>query len=163
MSLTLPDGYTVTPDGRVIGRRGSDLKPEIIKGGYHRVTVQARPKRRHILVHVLVAAVHLGPRPEGYEVNHKDGNKANNAVSNLEYVTPGQNVRHSLNVLGVKRAKGSRNGQARLTEQQVLEMRASFADGGVSRSALARVYGVSISTACRAIKGERWSHVEAAA
>ena len=41
--------------------------------------------------HILVAIAWIGPRPKGFELDHKDGNIRNCAVSNLEYVTPDEN------------------------------------------------------------------------
>ena len=46
-------------------------------------------------VHSLVALAFIGPRPEGMEVNHKDCDKQNNALNNLEYLTHGENQRHA--------------------------------------------------------------------
>ena len=45
--------------------------------------------------HILVAKAWIGPRPEGCELDHKDGNIRNCAVSNLEYVTPDENCRRA--------------------------------------------------------------------
>lgn len=45
--------------------------------------------------HILVAFAWIGPRPEGCELDHKDGNIRNCAVSNLEYVTPEENRRRA--------------------------------------------------------------------
>ena len=63
-----------------------------LKNGYVSVTKSARA----LLVHRLVAASFLGqPEPSTLQVNHKDGDKSNNHVRNLEYVTPSENTRHS--------------------------------------------------------------------
>jgi hypothetical protein len=153
-------GYRVHDDGRIESKRhpGVFLSPETVKGGYLRVKLSIGGQQQHHLVHVLVAAAFIGPRPEGKEVNHKDGIKTNNAVANLEYVTPSENVRHSIAELGVQRAKGSANGWARLTEELVREMRKRAAKGE-SAAALAREFNVHHTTAHRAISGIRWSHV----
>lgn len=148
--------YAVSANGEIRGTRGTVLRPETVLGGYQRV----RLGRQKYLVHVVVAEVFIGPKPAGHQVNHKDGNTSNNAVANLEYVTPSANVRHSLDVLGRKRACGSRNGAARLTEEQVQQMRAAFLVGGVSHTALAARYGVSRSTVSRIISGRYWSITE---
>lgn len=146
-------GYVVSDSGLVRGLRGHLLSPHTVIGGYQRVRVA----RAHRLVHVLVAEVFIGPKPDGHQVNHKDGDTANNAASNLEWITPAANVRHSLDVLGVKRARGSRNGAARLTEEKVAAIRAEFAAGGVTRGALAQKYGVNRSTVGRIISGRYWA------
>lgn len=56
-------------------------------------------------MHRLVAAAFLPGDPARPEVNHKDGDKRNNAVSNLEWATRGENVRHSSRVLGNRRGQ----------------------------------------------------------
>lgn len=50
------------------------------------------------LIHRLVALVFLGSCPDGMEVNHKDGNGQNNDVTNLEYMTRSQNVKHAYTI-----------------------------------------------------------------
>lgn len=157
----VPDfpGYTVSSLGQVRGIRGRILRHEIVKGGYHRVSLTANGKSRHRLIHVLVAESFIGPCPDGHEVNHKDGDKDNNTRGNLEYTTPAVNVRHSLEVLGVKRAKGSANGQARLTEDLVRQIRERDVSRRGAKAALAREFGVSQTTIGRAISGARWTHV----
>jgi len=146
-------GYWVSSSGQVRGVRGWVLSPDTVAGGYQRVRLG--DGKLH-LVHLLVAEVFVGPRPVGMQVNHKDGVTSNNAASNLEYATPSENVRHSLDVLGRKRARGSANGAARLTEDQVGEIRAAFERGGVTRTALAARYGVNRSTVGRIVSGVRW-------
>lgn len=62
---------------------------------YATVTYMDGSKQRHAYVHRLVAAAFV-PNPNGYpQVNHKDGDTRNNRAENLEWVTPGMNVRHA--------------------------------------------------------------------
>lgn len=51
-----------------------------------------------LCVHVLVAHAFLGPCPPDHEVNHKDGDKANNRWDNLEYLTHAENMQHAVRI-----------------------------------------------------------------
>src|SRR5690349_10146054 len=86
--------YLVSDCGNVISLKWGKhrvLRPNCINGGY----LQVKLDQKMHLIHVLVARAFLGARPPDREVNHKDGNKANCAASNLEYVTHGENVKHA--------------------------------------------------------------------
>lgn len=153
--MTADKRYKALADGTIIGVNGSPLKPETLKGGYQRVGIGGR----HVLVHVAVAAAFIGPKPAGYEVNHKDGDKRNNAVTNLEYVTPRENVRHSIDVLRTERAPGEKNGNAKLTDAAVIEMRRLYADG-VSTAAIAAQFDIHYSHVWRIVTGRSWRHIK---
>lgn len=169
----IPDAadYQVSDHGRVRrhlhyardGRPYHLLSPETIKGGYKRVSLLAmnngRFRRDHYLIHVLVARAFLGPCPEGHEVNHKDLCPANNVLSNLEYVTPAQNVRHSFARGSRVLARGSRHGKARLDEQRVERLLALWSEGNHTKQQLAMEFGVSATTVGRIIAGKVWAHV----
>ena len=90
--------YYVSSDGRVLGANGL-LKPVRGKDGYLRCNIAQDGKFRLWLVHRLVAKAFI-PNPDNKpEVNHIDGDKANNNVSNLEWVTREENIRHAHKVL----------------------------------------------------------------
>jgi hypothetical protein len=61
------------------------------KGNHSYLRVKARGKNYYI--HTLVAEAFLGPRPIGFDIHHKDANRWNNTVENLEYVTRSANLR----------------------------------------------------------------------
>ena len=70
--------------------------------GYCRVTLSVDTKHKNFSVHRLVAIAFI-PNPNNYpQINHKDGNKANNIVTNLEWCNASQNNFHKFNVLGYK-------------------------------------------------------------
>lgn len=94
--------------------------------------------------------------PAGFVVNHKDGNKANNELSNLEYVTTGENVRHAHRIGLFPR--GSKFRCSKLTEAMVLEAR-KLAKQGEFATVLARRFGVTADTMREAIAGRTWKHV----
>lgn len=101
--------YSVSNQGRVrreksgkgLRHAGLILQMSNDAYGYHLVSLYDWGlKPQSVKVHRVVTAAFIGPCPKGYHVNHIDGNKQNNAVSNLEYCTPAQNVRHARDVLG---------------------------------------------------------------
>lgn len=91
--------------------------------GYLRVHLRDRAggRNKNVLIHTLVLEVFCGPRPDENQCNHKDGNKANNHIDNLEWVTMSQNMRHSVDVLGQRR--GERYVNSKLTEAQAIEIK----------------------------------------
>lgn len=97
------NNYLVSSWGNVYRAKGvffiSDelvrLNPEQTKKGYLRVDLYDEyGKHKHFKVHRLVAEAFI-PNPDGKpQVNHKDGNKHNNSVTNLEWVTDAENKEH---------------------------------------------------------------------
>ena len=78
------------------------VKPHLVKGGYHRVNLygsgSSSKDRKHCtyLIHRLVALAFI-PNPNNLpQVNHIDGDKNNNSVSNLEWCTSKENINHAL-------------------------------------------------------------------
>ncbi len=86
--------YHVSNHGRVRGPRKM-LKPWDHRDGYVKVNLYVDGKKSPKTVHPLVAHAFIGPRPEGLEVHHKDEDKLNNHVDNLEYVTSQYNCEFS--------------------------------------------------------------------
>ncbi len=103
--------YRVSSKGRIMSlHRGQEkiLKPNISKQGYLRIEITGGGNKRRAYVHVIVAESFI-PKPSNlHQVNHKDGRKANNMLTNLEYVTASENILHSFKELG-KRVFGPKN------------------------------------------------------
>ena len=80
------------------------LKPAITNCGYYTITLVKDKNKITKNIHRVIAATFLGE--SNLDVNHKDGNKLNNHIDNLEYVTKSQNIRHAmLNGLLVQNTK----------------------------------------------------------
>ena len=144
----LNDKYTISIDGRVYSKYSSKyLKIEEAKGiGYKRVSlVLGGGKKRSFLLHRLLA-IHFIPNPEGYEyINHKDGNKLNNTLDNLEWCTSGYNQEHAY-ASGLKSLpKGEVNGRSILKEDDVLNIYSRLLKGD-DMNALAKEYQVNYAT-----------------
>ena len=121
-------------------------------GGYRYVGLHHRGKQRTARIHRLVLAAFIGPCPLGKEANHKDGNKANNETTNLEYLTRSENHQHALR-LGLQ---GPKRRGPKLDASRVAEIRSS----GMSQTALASVYGVDQSMISLIRRRKRWSWVK---
>ena len=88
-------GYYVTKCGKVFNRYGRELKPSLNKGGYKFLSLSHQGKTKTTMLHRMLAECFI-PNPNNYpQINHKDGNKLNNELSNLEWCTPSYNVQHA--------------------------------------------------------------------
>ena len=118
------DRYKVSRDGRVYSLKShKELRPGPTSKGYLSVCLYdgSSPKRPvSLLVHRLVWIGFNGEIPKGLEINHKDGNKENNRLDNLEAVTPKQNHEHARDILG--HGIGIKNGRAKLTDEQITQI-----------------------------------------
>jgi hypothetical protein len=135
------------------------LRPGPHTGGYQMVGLNNRIKTMRT-VHRIVCAAFFGPIPEGMEINHKNGNKKDNRLSNLELVTPCENTLHSIRVLGNRpgnRSKGEAHHHAAFTEKEVLWIRG--ATDIHSYAAIARHFGVSRSAIAHIVKRRSWTHI----
>lgn len=107
--VTLNDKYEVSNKGkvRIVGTE-NNLETDIIISGYERVTINGIDEYQGRLVHRLVATAFI-PNPENKpQVNHKDGDRLNNNVENLEWVTVQENSHHSRDVLGTMDTESAR-------------------------------------------------------
>ena len=88
--------YTISEDGKIRNSKGKIIKGEISNTGYRRVSLSNNDvKHKKMSVHRLVAETYI-PNPHNYpEVNHKNENKLDNRVSNLEWCSTLDNLNHS--------------------------------------------------------------------
>lgn len=122
--------YQVDETGKIYGKNGVELKQRLNADGYPVLTLgNARGGgRRNARVHRIVCEAFV-PNPEGKpEVNHIDGVKTNNNVSNLEWATRSEQMLHA-HRMGLKSLAGTKNGRAKLSEPDVLEIRRLYAEG----------------------------------
>lgn len=150
------NGYFCREDGAIFStKRGTwkKLTEQTIHNGYKRVYFRVNGKCVLYLVHRIVALTFIGepPHPK-MEVNHKDGNKANNHKDNLEYVTRSQNQKHAFSK-GLNSVDGKRNPNCKLTEDQVIRIyHRRFED----TTSLMNEFGVTRSTIHRIKHKNAW-------
>lgn len=152
---------TRTHSGRVDGPLHK-LKPSPTSGGYLGVALSNADdpsKKQHTLtVHRLVAEAFI-PNPNNLpEVNHKHGNKNDNRVSELEWTTQPDNIQHALDT-GLNNSKGENNPSAKLTWEQVREIRAIHIhkDPDFGNVAIAKRFDIDPSTVSDIIRGKTWA------
>jgi DNA-binding NarL/FixJ family response regulator len=92
------------------------------------------------------------------EINHKDGDKRNNCVDNLEYVTASENIRHALRTGLMVPAKGAQVGSSKLTNRQVRRIRERHA-AGASMSEIARRMKLGLTTVSDIVARRTWAHI----
>jgi hypothetical protein len=158
--------YEVSNHGRIrrIGqgrgaRVGHILKDWPHRNGYRMVTLSVDGQRTALTVHRLVAMAFLGPSFPDSQVNHINGNKADNRSVNLEWVTATENAIHASETLGV-RPKGEQCPWAKLTAAEVRAIRQSYATGHFTQAALGERYGVAFQTISAIVRHESWRHVQ---
>lgn len=138
-----------TTDDKEWRLKGKILYMDNRKDGYAQVKLCRTSGMKNYLAHRLVALAFIGPCPENKEVNHKDFNRKNNTIKNLEYVTRSENLIH--NVLN------NRNSYQKLTVDQVLSIR-NMIDHKTPKKIIANLLGVSAQTINDIIKYRSWRH-----
>lgn len=148
--------YQVSNLGNVVSvYNGKQLKP-FMNDRYLVVDLFAYTVRQRIAVHRMVAIAFI-ENPDNKEyVNHIDGNKLNNCVDNLEWVTASENSIHAV-ATGLSPI-GEAKTLAKLTEKDVLEIQAAF-EAGEKDFVLAEKYGVTSGVISSIRLGKTWKHV----
>lgn len=149
--------YMVTKEGSIISKyTGEQLYVHTNKKGYQFVRMYVEGKSKTYLVHRVVAQVHLS-NPDGKpEVNHKDGNKSNNAVWNLEWVTSQENVNHSVDTGLVKR--GSDRPNSKLSDSDVIEIR-RLRETGMNYYEIGKRFNIAYQTAHKVCSRQTYTHI----
>lgn len=151
-------GYYVTEEGVVYGMRGFALKPDVSKVGYERVVIYYKDgSKSRESVHRFVAK-HFIPNPENKPVvNHKDGNKLNNNVENLEWCTHKENSEHASDN-GLFTFCGENHHEAKYTESYIRQVCELLQDGFRNKEISERL-GINKSMVSMIRRGQSWKHV----
>jgi len=164
VTIAINIDYEVSDKGRI--RRatsgqnttaGKILKPIDKGNGYRRVSLYGQHHGKPFPVAHLVAEAFIGPRLPGKEINHKDGDKGNNSVSNLEYVSRAENICHAFRT-GLASNAGEDHPQAKVNESDVLDMRSRREDGETLRK-ISKDYPVTPEAIGRICRRDVWNHV----
>ena len=165
----IPDfpGYEVSDQGRVrsywkgTGRGGGmfisqepqRLLKQFIVFGYPKVNI----RQKQFFVHRLVLKSFIGSCPPGMEARHKDGIRTNVCLSNLQWGTRSDNY-HDRHAHGTDN-NGARNGKAKLTDEDIRDIRLTYASGAAYQKELAKEYGVCQTQISKIVRQVQWTHI----
>lgn len=137
--------------------RGRIMKHQIV-GGYPAIYTNVDGVKKATLIHRAIATLFVQNPDSKPEVNHLDGNKTNFSVSNLEWCTHQENMRHAFDTglapLPVS-GPGEMSPAAKLDNERVRKIRRRLA-AGEKQSRLARDYGMSKGTIGCIARNETW-------
>jgi len=148
--------YEVSNLGRVksLLSNGKILKNSCGAGGYCRLGLYKNSKVTTKYVHHVVYYSFSGVAPIGKEINHIDGDKTNNKLSNLELVTPSENTLHAYRNNLAK--KGEKHYLAKLKQVDVINIKKYYSSGEYSQTELAKMYNVTRQSIHAVVREKTW-------
>jgi hypothetical protein len=114
-------GYMISINGD-IKRSEKVHKRTICNAGYFIACLSFQGKRKRFMIHRLIFECFVKKIPRGHQINHIDGNKLNNKISNLEIVTPRQNIRHGIKT-GLIDTAGESNAMAKISQADAIQIK----------------------------------------
>ncbi|MHB9027373.1 MAG: HNH endonuclease signature motif containing protein [Candidatus Latescibacterota bacterium] len=129
------------------------------KSGYWRIHFSYQRRMYTVLVHRIIYSFFRGRIPDGYFINHIDGDRGNNTLSNLEAVTPKENIHHSMYCTKTDSIHGERSGRAKLSRQDAIEIYFFKNRGMYTAKQLSGKYHISESQVRRIARGKVWPYL----
>lgn len=147
--------YFVSEDGIVYSnKRNRTMRYRINSDGYWGQMITINGKCVSVANHRLVALAFIKNELGKKYVNHKDGVKSNNHYSNLEWVTPSENILHSYRT-GLKTNKGDKHPCRKLHSTDFPKIKELHKNKHTYNS-IGRIYGVGGGTISKIIRGLSW-------
>jgi hypothetical protein len=141
------------------GPKGYPRKePQLLKPNFSRESGRPsiRIKGKFFFTYTLTLLAFVGPKPEGMECCHYDGNVLNNHLSNIRWDTKLNNAQDSLRLNRITR--GEENHLSKLKRSDIIPIRERSANGETHKS-IAKDYGVDITAISYIVLGKTWTHI----
>jgi hypothetical protein len=131
-------------------------KPTLMPRGYLIISLKNKLYKVHEII-----AVAGGLDILNKTVNHKDGQKLNNRISNLEAISHGENVKHAYKngLVDLSKKRGENNGRAKLTENDVREIKRLLAEGKMKQTDISEMFKITPQNILAIKKGKTWTNV----
>ena len=166
--LAHPNGDIKRADGvvnfgsqiRPVG--GKILSPKTKSNGYKEVNLMIeRNKGVSKYVHRIIATTFLGEIPKGFNINHKDGNKSNNNLDNLEIVSFSENIKHAYRngLIKSNPPKGSEHPNSKTNEKEVTKIRKEHSKHHSIKKLQTDYPHLSKGILAKVVYRESWKHI----
>lgn len=149
--------YEISKEGIIRNSENKKIKSQYIGStGYYMVSFSYNNKSKPARVHRLLAITYL-PNPKNLpEINHEDGIKTNNFLSNIKWSNHEDNVKHAFRT-GLVNNTGEKNGQSKLTEKDVKEIKNRLLSGE-SQYSISKDFPITRSCIGGIKIGRLWKH-----
>jgi len=148
--------YEISKSGVIRKKSNKYIKSQYVSDrGYYMVTLTKNKKQYPVRVHRILAKSFID-RVDGKDiVNHKDGDKLNNTLENLEWCTQAENIKHAVD-MGLTNNSGENNGMAKLNQKKANKIKQLLKSGNTQQS-IANDYGVSRACIQKIKEGKTWA------
>lgn len=137
--------------------KGRKLKFNLSKG-YNTIALSLESKIKRYFVHRIVYETFKGKIPKKKQINHKDGIKLNNHISNLELCTPLENTRHAWENGLCKKRFGEEVKYSKLKNRDILKIR-ELSKRGLKQAEIAKRFKLHPSNISYILSGKTWGHI----
>lgn len=154
----IKDYYTITSDGLIYSDNSGLMKTRSKKGTEYQIINLSKndTTKQTFKVHRLVL---MAFKPinnmENLEVNHRDGNKKNNSLDNLEWCTPKENIRHACVNGLIKARKGEKSNFSKLSKENVQQI-FLLRENGLTQQQISEIIGCSRSNISYILNKKTW-------
>jgi hypothetical protein len=154
---SLPN-FEISINGIIRNITNKKIKSQYIGStGYYMISVSKNNKSKPYRVHRLLAENYIPNNFNKPQINHKDGDKLNNDLANLEWVTNRENNTHALKI-GLINNSGEKNGMAKLKNEDIPKIR-ELLNSGMSQYKIAKIFNISRSAIENIKVRGNWKHI----